>query len=74
MRTYRILAITYDMGKDKQYRVLRNAIASGYVAFAPARKREERVYDSCQRSDGERCGADKPGSQPVQWDNRQAPL
>jgi hypothetical protein len=69
----RILAITYDVGKDKQYRILRNAIASSYAAFGPARK--ERVYDSCQRSDGERCGAEKPSSQPPQWGNNgHAPL
>jgi hypothetical protein len=70
----RILAITYDMGRDKEYRVLRNVIASSYAAFAPARKREERVYNSCQRSDGERCGAEKPPAQPGQWDNGHAPL
>jgi hypothetical protein len=70
----RILAIDYDMAKDKDYRVLRNAIASSYVAFAPAGQRgEERVYSSCQRNDGERC-ADKAPTESVPWGNRQGPL
>ena len=34
----RILAIAYDMAKDKEFRILRNAIASNYAAFAPAPK------------------------------------
>ena len=37
----RILAIAYDMDRDKEFRVLRNAIASSYVAFEPLRKRGE---------------------------------
>jgi hypothetical protein len=71
----RILAIAYDMDRDKEFRVLRNAIASSYVAFEPLRKRgEARVYDSCQRSDGEGCGAEKPPTRPALWDNKQGPL
>ena len=68
----RILAIAYDMDRDKEFRVLRNAIASRYVAFAPAPKRDERI-SSCSRSDGERC-ADRPAPEPAQWDNRHGPL
>ena len=71
----RILAIAYDMDRDKEFRVLRNAIASSYVAFEPLRKRgEARVYDSCQRSDGEGCGAEKPPTRPALWDNKQGPF
>jgi len=68
----RILAIAYDVDKDKEYRVLRNAIASSYLAFAVARKREDRV-SSCARGDGERC-ADKPAPAPTGWDNQNGPL
>lgn len=71
--TIRILAIDYDVAKDKDYRILRNAIASSYVAFGPVRKREERVFSACQRNDGERC-ADKPPAEPAPWNNRQGPL
>ena len=67
----RILAIAYDMERDKEFRVLRNAIASSYVAFAPARKRDDRVT-SCSKGDSERC-PDKPAADPMQWD-RQGPL
>ena len=69
----RILAIDYDVAKDKDYRILRNAIASSYLAFGPARKREERIFSSCQRNDGERC-PDKPPAEPAPWNNRQGPL
>ena len=67
----RILAIAYDMERDKEFRVLRNAIASSYVAFAPARKRDDRLT-SCSKRDGERC-PDRPAADPKQWD-RQGPL
>lgn len=67
----RILAIAYDMDKDKEYRVLRNAIASSYVAFAAAQKPDERVT-SCSKSDNERC-AEKAQSNSSPW-GRQGPL
>ena len=48
---------------------------TGRRRLQPLRKRgEARVYDSCQRSDGEGCGAEKPPTRPALWDNKQGPL
>jgi hypothetical protein len=67
----RILAIAYAMERDKEFRILRNAIASSYIAFAPAQKQDDRLT-SCSRSDSDRC-TDKSVPDTKPWD-RQGPL
>lgn len=67
----RILAIAYETERDKEFRILRNAIASSYIAFAPAQRRDDRLT-SCSRSDGDRC-ADRQVPDATPWD-RQGPL
>jgi hypothetical protein len=64
----RILAIAYETERDKEFRVLRNAIASSYIAFAPAQRRDDRLT-SCSRSDNDRC-ADRTVPDATPWDRR----
>jgi len=61
-----LLSIRYDVARDKEFRILRNAIASKYVPFGSPVKEDRLMSCRYEDQDGAQCG-EKPKGNTLPW-------